>query len=77
MGVYAGHLANNQDIDKDLIVLTSFLAKLTRPRYRSVGRLKTAHTYLRTYARVHNLSEEWCDAVLLLFLNDGDSLTTD
>jgi hypothetical protein len=55
---------------QDLIQLTSKLSRLTKRRYRTVRRLKMAHMLLRIYAAQNELSEEWCDSVLLIFLDD-------
>ena len=60
----------------DLIVTASCLSRLLHPRYRNKTRLMKAHQYLRLYAEINNLDEEWCDAVLLLFLDNGESVLT-
>lgn len=57
--------------DKTLVSLMSDLGKLlsdrsATPRLRA---LRAAHRKLREYAETHDLGEEWCDQVLLSFIN--------
>jgi len=57
--------------DSELVSLMSTLARLTHPRSttpRAEG-LGAAYRRLRRYARMRGMSEEWCDHVLLIFLD--------
>ena len=57
--------------DDELMGLMSTLARLTHPRCstpRSVA-LQKAYRRIRSYAARRGLSEEWCDHVLLVFLD--------
>lgn len=49
------------------------LARLLSPRSSTdrARALGIAHNKLRNYAEVHRLSEEWCDAVMLLFFESS------
>ena len=57
--------------DHDLVSLMSTLARLTHrrstiPRVDALGK---AYRRLRRYAARTGMSEEWCDAVFLIFLD--------
>ena len=57
--------------DHELMGLMSTVARLTRPRCstpRAVA-LRKAYGRIRSYAVQRGLSEEWCDRVLLMFLD--------
>lgn len=57
--------------DYELVRLMSTLARLTHPRCSTprAEALRTAYGRLRRYAAQRGLTEEWCDGVLLLFLD--------
>jgi hypothetical protein len=57
--------------DYELLRLMSSLARLTHPRCSTprVDALRKAYRRIRRYAVVRGLDEEWCDRVLLLFLD--------
>jgi hypothetical protein len=57
--------------DEELLGLVSALARLTNPRCATprVDALRKAHRRLRNYAIQRGLTEEWCDRVLLMFLD--------
>ena len=57
--------------DDELMGLMSTLARLTHPRCSTprVDALRKAHTRIRRYAAQRGLTEEWCDRVLLVFLD--------
>jgi len=57
--------------DEELLGLVSTLARLTHPRCATprVDALRKAHGRLRNYAVQRGLTEEWCDRVLLMFLD--------
>lgn len=58
--------------DPDLFALVRSVGRLSRRRYRTAARLGKAHALLRIYAAEHGRSEEWCDRVLLEFLDPDD-----
>jgi hypothetical protein len=57
--------------DNELLRLMSSLARLTHPRCSTprVDALRKAYRRIRSYAVARGLDEEWCDCVLLLFLD--------
>jgi hypothetical protein len=57
--------------DYELVSLMSILARLTHPRSSTprADALGTAYRRLRRYAASKGESEEWCDRVLLIFLD--------
>jgi hypothetical protein len=57
--------------DHELLRLMSSLARLTHPRCSTprVDALRMAYRRIRSYAVDRGLDEEWCDRVLLLFLD--------
>jgi hypothetical protein len=57
--------------DRELISLMSTLARLTHPRSSTprADALKDAYRRIRRYAAPRGKSEEWCDCVLLIFLD--------
>jgi hypothetical protein len=57
--------------DNELLGLVSSLARLTHPRCSTprVDALRKAQRRIRRYAAARGLGEEWCDRVLLLFLD--------
>ena len=57
--------------DDELMGLMSTLARLTHPRCSTprVDALRKAYTRIRRYAGQRGLTEEWCDRVLLVFLD--------
>jgi hypothetical protein len=57
--------------DHELTSLMSTLARLTHPRCSTprAEALRAAHRRIRRYADHRGLGEEWCDRVLLLFLD--------
>ena len=57
--------------DPELVRLMSALARLTHPRSRTprAEALGNAYRRIRSYAAPRGKSEEWCDRVLLEFLD--------
>jgi hypothetical protein len=57
--------------DHELTRLMSTLARLTHPRCSTPrpDALRKAYERIRRYAAHRGLDEEWCDRVLLLFLD--------
>ena len=57
--------------DDELLGLVSTLSRLTHPRFATprVDALRKAHRRIRNYAVQRGLSEEWCDRVMLMFLD--------
>jgi hypothetical protein len=57
--------------DDELMGLMSTLARLTHPRSATprVVALRKAYRRIRGYARQRGLTEEWCDRVMLVFLD--------
>ena len=57
--------------DPGLISLMSELARLLAPRSNTPRSLALGIAYrkIHSYAQSHNLTEEWCDKVLMLFLS--------
>jgi len=57
--------------DHELTKLMSTLARLTNPRCSTprVDALRVAYRRIRRYADHRGLGEEWCDRVLLVFLD--------
>jgi hypothetical protein len=57
--------------DHELTMLMSTLARLTHPRCATprADALRKAYDRIRRYATRRGLDEEWCDRVLLLFLD--------
>jgi hypothetical protein len=57
--------------DHELTRLMSTLARLTHPRCSTprADALRKAYQRIRRYADHRGLGEEWCDRVLLLFLD--------
>lgn len=56
-------------MDADLVRFVSTLSRLTHRRWRTAYRLGLAHEQLRLYADENDLPLDWCDAVLLIFLD--------
>ena len=59
--------------DNELINLMSLLARLTHPRSSTPRAEALGHAYRRVsnYAARRGESEEWCDRVLLVFLDSN------
>jgi hypothetical protein len=57
--------------DQELTRLMTTLARLTHPRCSTprADALRKAYVRIRRYAAHRGLGEEWCDRVLLLFLD--------
>ena len=57
--------------DHELVRLMSTLSRLTHPRCSTprAEALGKAYRRIRSYAAQRGMSEEWCDRVLLLFLD--------
>lgn len=57
--------------DHELTTLMSTLARLTNPRCSTprADALRKAYQRIRRYADHQGLGEEWCDRVLLMFLD--------
>jgi hypothetical protein len=57
--------------DDELLGLVSTLSRLTHPRCATprVDALRKAHRRIRNYAVQRGLTEEWCDRVMLMFLD--------
>ena len=57
--------------DHELVRLMSTLARLTHPRSTSprADALGAAYRRIRRYAESTGKTEEWCDCVLLIFLD--------
>lgn len=69
-----GHEAKREERgvpDHELTSLMSTLARLTHPRCSTprAKALEKAYRRIRSYALERGLPEEWCDRVLLLFLD--------
>jgi hypothetical protein len=71
---FAGHSEEKGEgivPDQELTRLMSTLARLTNPRCTlpRAKALEKAYRRIRSYALDRGLTEEWCDGVLLLFLD--------
>ena len=57
--------------DDELLGLVSTVARLTHPRCQTprADALRKAHRRIRSYAIQRGLTEEWCDRVMLMFLD--------
>jgi hypothetical protein len=57
--------------DHELVRLMSTLARLTHPRHTAprAEALGAAYRRIRRYAAACGKSEDWCDGVLLIFLD--------
>lgn len=57
--------------DDELLGLVSTVARLTHPRCSTprADALRKAYRRIRNYALQRGLTEEWCDRVMLMFLD--------